>query len=405
MSSNCSNQAFVSEPENIQSLDAEASKQLFSDLAKSKPTLEMALRSAGIQNIDIVLSDAMAYAAIAKENKEIASLGLTDDEAGAIACYTLQVQGSKSPYSVINECLSMNRNSVNINSLKGLLYLLLSGLRKLPRFRPSAGQQFYRGIMRKVPQTQEEANGCQYYAKGRTVTWWSFTSTVTDLDTVNTFMEKVPESTLFTIGGEDLWGYSIKAFSQFPKEEEEILLEPEAKVFVTSVVTRGSFSIVNVTLQKFEHLVLEDIIPVGPALQPKQVVVEKPVEGVRVTPKGFIMGNDLIRGLEISWPPVPREGVMYQVDMVNAGSAEAVSKVIYKGPKTSCFVVIPNMDAEIMFKVKSVFLAAPGESFEKIEPPRIEAAVNAIKESINNADVCNKNLKILTELTINGKSY
>ena len=260
MSSNCSNQVFVPEPEDIPSLDTEASKQLFSDLAKSKPTLEMALRSAGIQNSDIVLEDAMAYAAIAKENEEIASLGLTDDEAGAIACYTLQVEGSKSPYSVINECLSMNRNSVNINSSRRLLFLLLSGLRKLPRFRPSAGQQFYRGIKNKVPQTQEEANGCQYYAKGRTVTWWGFTSTTTDFKIVNTFMERAPQSTLFTIGGEDLWGYSIKAFSQFPNEKE-VLLEPEAKVFVSGVVTRGSFSTINVTLQKFEHLVLEDIIP------------------------------------------------------------------------------------------------------------------------------------------------
>lgn len=58
----------------------------------------MALRSAGIQNHDIVLEDAMLYADIALENEGISSLGLTEDEAGAIACYTLQTEGPKSPY-------------------------------------------------------------------------------------------------------------------------------------------------------------------------------------------------------------------------------------------------------------------------------------------------------------------
>ena len=157
----------------------------------------MALRNAGIQDLDIVLDDAMDYAAIAKENEGIASLDLTDDEAGAIACYTLQVEGSKSPYSVINECLSGSRNKTNLNSSRRLLFLLLSGLRKLPRFRPSAGQQFYRGIRRKVPQAQEEAKGDQYYAKGRTVTWWGFTSTTADFEIVNTFIKDALESTLF----------------------------------------------------------------------------------------------------------------------------------------------------------------------------------------------------------------
>lgn len=134
------------------------------------------------------------------------------------------------------------------------------------------------------------------------------------------------------------------------------------------------------------------------------MLVERSVKDIRVTPKGFIMGNNIIKGLELSWPPVAREGVVYQVEMVNAGSAEAPSKVIYKGPQTSCFVVLPNMDGDIMFKVKSMFVATAEESPELPEPPRIEIAVNAIKECINDAEVCNKNLKILTELTIDGKT-
>ena len=206
----------------------------------------------------------MTYAKIALKNEEVSSLGLTEDEAGAIACYTLQPKGSKPIYEVINEILAGSRNRANLNTSRRLLYLLLSGLRKLPRFRPSAGQQFYRGIRCKVPQTKEEAAGHQYYAKGLTVTWWGFTSTTTDFDVVNTFIEDAPERTLFIIGGADLWGYNIKPFSSF-SDEEEILLEPESNVLVNGVVP-GTPLTVNVTLQKLDHLVLEDIIPVASGL-------------------------------------------------------------------------------------------------------------------------------------------
>ena len=64
-----------------------------------------------------------------------------------------------------------------------------------------------------------------------------------------------------------MWGYSIRAFSMYP-EEAEILLEPEAKVDVTSVIKQGpqeSILSIYLKLQPFEHLVLEAMIPVGGA--------------------------------------------------------------------------------------------------------------------------------------------
>ena len=131
----------------------------------------------------------------------------------------------------------------------------------------------YRGMQVKVPTTYEEAKGHQYYARGKTVTWWAFTSTTTDGEVTSNFIRKSPESTLFNISGASLWGYDIRAFSMYP-QEAEILLEPEAKVDVTSVIKQGpqeSILSINLKLHTFEHLVLEDIIPVGGAKpQPRE---------------------------------------------------------------------------------------------------------------------------------------
>ena len=247
------------------SLNLNASKSIFEEFMTSKPTLEDALRSAGVQNLGWVLGEALKHGRLAKANPEIAALGLTDDQAGAIACYTFPSRdGAKAPYQLINEGLAGTRNRDNLFSIRKLLYLFLSGLRKLPRFRLSPGQLLYRGIEVCVPQNSAEANGHQYYSEGRTVTWWGFTSTTTKLGVINEFIKDCTSSTLFTIGGSDLWGYDIKAFSFF-SGEEEILLEPEAKFLVNGVARLGATSVVNVTLQPFDHLVLEEIIPVNNA--------------------------------------------------------------------------------------------------------------------------------------------
>ena len=258
-----SDRSFVGDLEIIESLDAEASRRQFRGLLKFKPTLEKALREAGVPNHDIVLENSIEFSSLAREDPEIAELGLTDDEAGAISCYTLEAaEGIKSPYAIINQGLAGSRNRATLSSTRKLIYLLLSGLRKLPRFRASRGQIFHRAIKVRVPQSRGEANGRQFYAKGRTVTWWGFTSTTTDLGAMQDFIDGASESTLFNIGGEDLWGYDIKAFSQF-WGEKEILIEPEAKIFVDGILTHGTLTTINVTLQKFEKLILEDIIPVG----------------------------------------------------------------------------------------------------------------------------------------------
>ena len=235
---------------------------LFMEFPTKKPALRDAILKAGILNGDKIYTECSTLAKNALWNPEINKLGLSVDEAGAIALYTFQFgNGLKSPYQIINESLAGSRDRKNLVHTKELVYLILSGLRKLPRTRPGVGQQFYRSIDARVPTTQAEANGRQYYEKGKTVTWWSFTSTSTKFGTANTFIKGSKAFTVFIIGGIDLWGYGIKAFSNYVNEDE-VLLEPEARVCVDGVIPFKSSIIVNVILQPFDHLVLEGIIPV-----------------------------------------------------------------------------------------------------------------------------------------------
>ena len=282
-SSTFSCRPFVGDFDVAESLDAEASKKQFTDLLSASFTLREALKEAGIPNAKSILKHSAELACMARENPEIAALGLTDDEAGAISCYTLECpEGTKSPYEAINESLAGSGDRGALPSTRKLVYLFLSGLRKLPRFRAPKGQVLYRGVRARVPQSQSEAKGHQYYAKGRTVTWWGFTSTTADLEATKGFIKGAEESTLFKLCGEDLWGYDISAFSQFPGAESEIVLEPEAKVVIESVLTRGAVTTIKGTLQKFDRLVLEDVIPVrGPkpaaALKRRSILFDRSV--------------------------------------------------------------------------------------------------------------------------------
>ena len=258
----------------IKSLDDENSRRQFRGLPKMKLTLEDALVGARIppDKLKDILDDAMDFAGQAMEDPNIAGLGLTPGEAGAISYYTLEKE-DYSLYKLINGCLAVSRSRGALSSMRKLIYLLLSGLRKLPRFLPSRGQVFYRGIKERVPRREADANGHQYYAEGRTVTWWCFISTTTKFSKAKEFIKDPKKSTIFNIGGADLWGYNIEAFSQF-QDEEEILIEPEAKFFVESILDEGIL-VINVSLQKIP-LVLEDIIPVrnssGTAVVPKRLM-------------------------------------------------------------------------------------------------------------------------------------
>ena len=97
-----SGRSFIGDLDIDGSLDKGDSRRQFEGLLRRKPTLEVALEAAGIQNVKSVLSDAMEFAEQARKDPEIAALGLSEDEAAAISCYTLQcAEGIKSPYEII----------------------------------------------------------------------------------------------------------------------------------------------------------------------------------------------------------------------------------------------------------------------------------------------------------------
>lgn len=252
---------FVSNIEDQEIFDSlDAAKKLFMKLPMSIPTLEQALTEAGLNDVDTILQNSKEFAGIAMEQPEIRALNLTEDEAAAISCYT--VQGSKddkSPYEIINGGIANNRSKNSLFTTRKLIFLFLSGLRKLNRYNIEFGKQLYRGLKVKVPLTEGEANGHQYYVTGRTITWWGFTSTSININVINKFINDCPASTLFSISGIGMWGYDIQPFS--PYEEKEILLEPEAKVKAIGSVTLSSSVVVNVELQPYTHLVLEGILP------------------------------------------------------------------------------------------------------------------------------------------------
>lgn len=58
-----------------------------------------------------------------------------------------------------------------------------------------------------------------------------------------------------------MWGYDISSLSLF-RYEAEILLEPEAKVRVISCRQEDSFQHIEVEFQPFDHLSLDDVIPI-----------------------------------------------------------------------------------------------------------------------------------------------
>ena len=244
------------------------SVSLFECLPEMKPTLREALVDIGLPNerIESILKDCKEFTNKARKVPEIAKCGFSDDEAGAIICYTHDLMGVKSMYKIINESLAVHRDRKSLLATRKLMYLLLSGLRKLPPISPTT-KKVYRGIRVNVPTTKEEATDDkkvhQFYAEGRTVTFWGFTSTTADLEAVNEFIKGAPESTLFIISGEPLWGYDISAFSLLEKEKE-ILFEPETKIVVDKVLKQGATGktlVIEATLQRSDF-VLEKIIPV-----------------------------------------------------------------------------------------------------------------------------------------------
>ena len=295
--------------EEYKSLDED--KESFEKYVDSPPTLEEALKALGVPEPKTAAKDAKEKSKEAKESLDIKFVPLTDDEAGAIACYTfnkIKVRGILL-YKVVNTGIVTERKKDILKNYRKFIYLFLCGLRKLQKYELNS-KTIYRGIDIRVPKSKTDANGHQWYEKGRTVTWWGFTSTSLSPKVAKDFMEGSSKGTLFTISGGNSWGYDVHAFSDYP-EEKEILLEPEAKVKVTKVKDAQGVLKVKAELQPFGSLVLEDVIKMSSIVK-----LSRSRKPERLRTK-----NDIYKEVEFSWSPVDGEDVTYQVTVKEYGNS------------------------------------------------------------------------------------
>ncbi len=238
------------------------------------PTLIQAITEAGIPVPGEVFSQCDNVAACAIERGAVNCTRLTREDAATIALYTFDFganRGSDNPYRLINQAL-FARDTVQLGRLRGLIYRLLCALRSVP---PAHHQTLFRGIRERVKLNET------HYSKGKKVTWHTFSSATTEMETTQDFLTDHRtgrcEGTLFIIRGTP-WGYNIQPFSCFP-DEREILLEPEINFRVTGIVNPPvGLTIIDLEMLPDQRLLLENRIPryvvaVGSELPPTVSVV------------------------------------------------------------------------------------------------------------------------------------
>lgn len=191
------------------------------------PTPAEALIEAGIRREDANMAVKQCEKGILVNNRAGPMIAeLEKEDAIAVALYTFDFgpgMFESNPYRIVNRAL-MNGGREELLNARGLLYVIMSAVRKLPR---SEGRTLYRGM--------RDAIEIDKYTEGEVVTWPGFSSTSPDMKATKAFLSEaeVVTGTLFVI--EDGWGYNIQPYSMFP-EEEEILLEPGRRFRVQGII-------------------------------------------------------------------------------------------------------------------------------------------------------------------------
>ena len=238
----------------------------------------------------------------------------------------------ESPYRELNNSLSVDRSNAALKKTRGFLFLLLQALRKLPRFVPE-DHTLYRGLMAHVQTEADQSFLKESHMQqetrrhgGRSLpqqqAWKSHRDSLKKL-----------EATLFVVSGSP-WGYDISVFSDFP-EEEEILLEPERKLKVASVVKEGQ--LITVIVEMLDTpLVLEKVVKVTKHV--KEIKTKK--SEAKKVPKDLKAENITNKAVDLSWSPVEVKGkeVKYQAVMKKAGFFNKSTETVYEGTEVKCIV-------------------------------------------------------------------
>lgn len=210
----------------------------------ARPTLRDALLQADLteSEAELVCSACEDAARVVKDGGRLIK-GFSEEDAAAVAMYTYDFGPGgyeSNPYRIINRSLG-ERNYAELQKARGLLYLVVSAVRKLPRYWSGT---LYRGVRGEVNLDEE------HYHEGNVVKWTALSSTSPDMGATKAFLAKGSKSgraagTLFAIEGG--WGYNVQPYSLFP-DEIEILLEPERLFRVKSVISGDGLTIINLRM-------------------------------------------------------------------------------------------------------------------------------------------------------------
>lgn len=134
---------------------------------------------------------------------------LTRDERAAIFLYTMESSsGYSNVYSELNKILRLE-DRTQLKPWFRYLKLLLRALLKLPSSHCTVWRAVKEDLSTKYADTQE-------------ICWWGFGSCTTSVSTLSEILGNSGKRTLFSI--ECSTGKQIKHYSQFPKEEEVLIL-------------------------------------------------------------------------------------------------------------------------------------------------------------------------------------
>lgn len=159
--------------------------------------------------------------------------GLTRDESAAIYVYTME-GGNNSFYRTLNKILRTEDRRAATPWFP-YLKLLDTAFQKLPTVKRCV----WRGVAGHV--------GSQF-KRGQELVWWSVSSCSTDIDVIKQFLGT--KSTLFMI--ECLNGKDISAYTNYPKEQEVVLL-PGTQLRVRGHVLDASNTLQVVHLEEIEN--------------------------------------------------------------------------------------------------------------------------------------------------------
>ena len=197
--------------------------------------LQDALRTVPMEDKDIFLETASVYLPEDSYTLADGSGALTGDEAKAIFLYTCEMPKKESSvYHGLNECLR-SRDRSNLTPYLPFTKLLLSGLSKLQQ---PVNRNLWRGVSTDLYDL--------YIDKiGKTIIFWGFTSTTTDMRALKHFMPV--GGTIFCIRVQ--YASSVQDFSSF-REEAEVLIAAGTVFRILNVYRADSTTMIELQEEK-----------------------------------------------------------------------------------------------------------------------------------------------------------